>query len=138
MWHALVWALVALVLALWSGACLTLHALLTGPDWTQHDPQAWTRWLTDWSLPVWLTGWLPMPAITALQAWLTAWLADWAPLLEAALAHLPALLAWGVPLLWLGWGVGAAMLLMTGVGGSVLVVALRSVRAGVTPVPAER
>ncbi|MBL8351177.1 MAG: hypothetical protein JNL87_12800 [Burkholderiaceae bacterium] len=129
MWHALVWTLVALVLALWSGVCWILQLLLTGPDWSQADPQAWTRWLTDWSLPAWLVAWLPMSAITALQAWMTAWVSDWAPLLETVLAQVPTLLAWAVPLVWLGWGVGALMLLTTGVGGSVLVVALRGRRA---------
>lgn len=127
-WHTIVWTLVALMLALWSGVCAALHWLLTGPAWTLPDPQAWTRWLTDWSLPAWLLAWLPMSTLTALQAWMTAWLADWATLLEPVLTQLPALLAWAAPLIWLGWGLGAVVLLMTGVGGSVLVVALRSRR----------
>lgn len=129
MWHALVWAPMALLTLLWTGACLALHWLLTGPDWSAGAVQDWMGWLERWQIPVWLAAWLPMDAITALKAWLTA-LGPW---IESLLAHAPALLTWLVPLLWIGWGLGVVVLVLLGVMGSVLVAALRR---PASPVPA--
>ena len=72
MWHALVWALIALLALFWTGGTLALHWLLTGPDWSMGAVQDWMGWLERWQIPVWLAAWLPMEAITALKAWLTA------------------------------------------------------------------
>jgi uncharacterized protein involved in cysteine biosynthesis len=62
-----------------------------------------------------------MASVPALKAWLTA-LGPW---VESLLAQAPALLTWLVPLLWIAWGLGLLVLVMLGVAGSVLVVALR-------------
>jgi len=121
MWHVLVWALVALLAAPWTLACLGLHWLLTGPDWSAAGVGAWVDWLAQWRIPVWLADWLPMASITALKTWLTT-LGPW---LESLLASAPSLLAWLVPLLWAGWLLGLLVLIVLGVAGSVLVVALR-------------
>ena len=123
MWHVVVWALVAVLAAPWTLACLAAHWLLTGPDWSAGQWQAWVQWLEQWRIPVWLADWLPMASITALKAWLTT-LGPW---VESLLSHTPALLGWLVPLLWLGWGLGLLVLVMLGAAGSVLVVALRPV-----------
>ena len=121
MWHVVVWALVALVAAPWTLVCMGLHWLLSGPDWSVGDTDTWLRWLEQWQIPVWLADWLPMASVTALKAWLTA-LGPW---VESLLAQAPALLTWLVPLLWIAWGLGLLVLVMLGVAGSVLVVALR-------------
>ena len=121
MWHVVVWALVALVAAPWTLVCMGLHWLLSGPDWLVGDTDTWLRWLEQWQIPVWLADWLPMASVTALKAWLTA-LGPW---VESLLAQAPALLTWLVPLLWIAWGLGLLVLVMLGVAGSVLVVALR-------------
>jgi hypothetical protein len=121
MWHVVVWALVAMLAAPWTLACMGLHWLLSGPDWSVGDTDTWLRWLERWQIPVWLADWLPMASVTALKAWLTA-LGPW---VESLLAQAPALLTWLVPLLWIAWGLGLLVLVMLGVAGSVLVVALR-------------
>ncbi len=130
-WHLLVWALVATVLGAWTLACMGVHWLLSGPDWAGMGggggAGGWMAWLEQWRIPLWLADWLPMASITALKAWLTA-IGPW---LESWLAHTPSLLAWLVPLLWLGWGLGLLVLLALGAAGSVLVVALR--RPAVAP-----
>jgi hypothetical protein len=121
MWHMMVWGVVALLFGTWTLACLGVHWLLTGPDWNGAGVGAWVDWLAQWRIPLWLTDWLPMASITALKTWLTAM----GPWLESLLAQAPALLAWLVPLLWVGWLVGTVLLAVLGVAGSVLVVALR-------------
>lgn len=124
MWHALVWALIALLALPWTGASLAAHWLLTGPDWSVGGMQGWMAWLEQWRIPVWLAAWLPMEAVTTLKAMLTT-LGPW---LEDALAMAPALAGWLVPLLWLGWGLGLLVLVLLGVAGSVLVAAVRRER----------
>lgn len=130
MWHALVWALVALFALPWTLLCLAAHWLLTGPDWSAGGVQHWMAWLEQWQIPVWLAAWLPMDAVTALKTWLTA-LGPW---IEQTLGLAPALAGWLVPLLWMVWGLGALVLALFGVAGSVLVAALR--RRPAPPVPA--
>lgn len=121
MWHVLVWALVALVAAPWTLVCLALHGLLTSPDRAAGRMQAWLQWLEQWHIPVWLAAWLPMEAITTLKAWLTT-LGPW---VESLLVQGPGLPGWLVPLLWIGWALGALFLAVLGVAGSALVVAVR-------------
>ncbi|MES2718871.1 MAG: hypothetical protein V4795_24140 [Pseudomonadota bacterium] len=121
MWHVVVWALVAVLATPWTLACLALHWLLTGPDWSGGSVQVWMQWLEQWRIPVWLAEWLPMDGIGMLKAWLTT-LGPW---VESLLAQAPALLGWLVPLLWIGWILGLLVLVVLGAAGSVLVVALR-------------
>jgi hypothetical protein len=101
-----------------------LHWLLTGPDWSAGSVQSWMLWLEQWSFPVWLAAWLPMDGITALKAWLTM-LGPW---VEGIAVQAPRLLGWLVPLVWIGWGLGLVALVMLGLAGSVLVVAVRRPR----------
>ena len=121
MWHALLWALLALVAVPWTLACIALHALLTSLDGSGGDVQAWLAWLEQWRVPAWLAVWLPMESITALKTWLTT-LGPW---FESLLAGAPTLLGWLVPLVWIGWGLGLVVLVMLGVAGSVLVSVMR-------------
>ena len=60
MWHVVVWGLAALLAVPWTLACLGVHWLLTGPDWSGGDVGSWLRWLEQWQIPVWLADWLPM------------------------------------------------------------------------------
>lgn len=121
MWHALVWIPTTLLLAVWSLLCWGAQALLTGPDWSAGQPAAWLTWLEQWQIPLWLAAWLPLDAITELKAWLTT-LGPW---IESALAQLPSLVGWLVPLLWLVWALGGLAVLLLGVAGSVLVAVVR-------------
>lgn len=120
MWHVVVWVPVLVLLGAWSLLCWAAHALITGPDWSQ-APSAWLGWLEQWQIPVWLSLWLPMEAITALKSAITAW----GPQLQDWLAGTPDLLGWLTPALWLVWGLGGLGLVMMGVLGSVLVLALK-------------
>lgn len=124
-WHALVWMLTGLCAAVWSLLVWATHALVTGPDWQALGDGAWMDWLTRWRVPAWLGDWLPLGAIGELQAWLTM-LGPW---VESLLTHAPGVLSWLTPLLWVGWALGMLVLVLLGVAGSVLVVALRSATA---------
>lgn len=130
MWIALNWSLVAFTLAAWSGLCLLLNAAAQALGSLQGRPSDWLAALDNWQLPLWLTDWLPMPAITALKAWLTDSLAALAPWLDMAAGLWPAWAGeWLAPLLWLCWGAGALGLLALGGVGHMLVRALTASRA---------
>jgi len=121
MWHLVVWALTATCAAGWSLLCWALHLVITGPDWQALGDGAWMAWLTQWRIPAGLADWLPLGAIGELQAWLTM-LGPW---VESLLSQAPGLLGWLVPLVWVGWALGLLVLVMLGVAGSVLVLAIR-------------
>ena len=121
-WHAIVWTLTGLCAAVWSLLVWAVHALVTGPDWRALGDGAWMDWLMQWRLPAWLGDWVPLGAVGELQAWL-AMLGPW---VESLLAHAPGVLAWVTPVLWLGWALGLLVLVLLGVAGSVLVVAIRA------------
>ncbi len=122
MWIALNWSLAALAMAAWTGLCLALQAVLRMLGGLHGSPGDWLGALERWQIPLWLTDWLPMAAVTALKSWLTDWLAAIGPWLDIATASWPAALGdWIAPLLWLLWGVGAATLLGLGLVGHVLV-----------------
>ena len=127
-WHVLVWVLTAVVAAGWSLLCWVVLQLLTGPDWRALGDGAWMDWLAQWRFPAWLADWLPLGEIGQLQTWFAA-LGPW---VASVLAQAPSMLGWLTPLLWAGWALGMLVLLMLGVAGSVLVVALlRSAEASV-------
>ena len=126
MWHALVWALVAVVVLPWTLLCWLLAKLLAGPDGQGVKAEQWLGWLDRWQIPAWLADWLPMPAITQIKVLVT----DWTEALVALLSGVPDLMGWLTPLVWLVWAIGAGTVVLGGVIGSVLVAALRKPRAG--------
>ena len=128
-WHAIVWTLTGIGAACWSLLCWAAHQLITGPDWQALGDGAWSDWLTQWRIPAWLADWLPLAAIGELQGWL----ATLGPWVESLLAHAPGVLGWLTPVLWLGWALGLGVLVLLGVAGSVLVVAIRSAAAPARP-----
>ena len=62
---------------------------------------------------------------TRQTAELQAWLTMLGPWVESLLSQAPGLLGWLVPLVWVGWALGLLVLVMLGVAGSVLVLAIR-------------
>lgn len=128
--YFLVWALVALLLGLWSTLVWAGRALVLAT--LEH---AGTLGVGDWTLPEQLSVLLP----TGVAHWLVGTLENLAPHLQAWVDAMPAL-SGGVSLLaWLAWGMGALLLLAVGLAGHVAVALWRkssrsSAPASVTPV----
>ena len=131
MWHAVIWTLTAVFAAGWSLLCWAMHQLLTGPQWLALGDDAWLDWLSHWRLPAWLADWLPLGGVGQLQVWLLG-LGPW---IESLLVHVPGVLSWLTPVLWLAWAIGMLLLLLVGLAGSVLVAAVRRSTAPQAPGP---
>ncbi len=111
----LIWVLFALLALFWTGAAALGAALVqwgagliaAGPGAGFDDPAAFG------ALATWLAGWLDPAALRALQ---DAALAT-AQALQAALPWIGAALGWVVPVIWVVWALGLALLLLAA-GGS--------------------
>jgi hypothetical protein len=62
-------------------------------------------------LPDWLTAGLPAGVA---EAWL-AWAQSFLPWVQSLLLQAPALVGWLSPVIWIGWGLGALLLLLAGI-----------------------
>lgn len=106
------WALVLLLLALWSGLVMAAQAVLSAAL-----TQAGALGAGDWALPEALTAWLPVP----VAEWLAATVETFTPQLQWVAGLLPALAGATTVLAWVVWGVGALLLLLLGAAGHVAV-----------------
>ena len=100
------WVIVLLLLAMWSALTWAGTALVAGLL-----SQAGAIGSGDWALPEALTAWLPVPA----AEWLVGTLETLTPQLQALTGALPSLSGGATVLGWVVWGLGAALLLLTGV-----------------------
>lgn len=125
MWHALVWLAVAAVLLVWTLLAWLSHALvgwvagLSPAQWGEVGQNAGevTRQLGQLPLPQWL---LVLWPAGASEAWAAsvALVLQW---LQALVAHLPSVVGWLSPVVWVLWAAGALVLLLSGAGVSALV-----------------
>lgn len=120
------WVLVLLLLALWSGLVMTIHAFLTGL--LAHAGSVATG---GWSLPESLRDWLP----TALGDWLVSTVETLSPQLQSLAGALPSLSGSVTVLAWVVWTLGVLMLLVVGLAIHVGVALWRKSRLS-TPPPA--
>ncbi|GAA4027152.1 hypothetical protein [Actimicrobium antarcticum] len=110
MLHAITWMLMAFLLALWSVAAWTLHALVR---WTGDRSDGLTdlpAQLALWRSPDWLALWLPQSA----EAMWTSMLTALTPMLEPLPGLAPGLEAWLSPMVWVLWAVGGLLILLFG------------------------
>lgn len=120
----LIWIVVVVLLAAWSGLVWTGQAVLTGM--LSHVGSLGT----DWVVPDAVTDWLPTPVAN----WLIGAVETLTPHLHALANGLPSLstgvtvLAWGV------WIVGAVLLLGMALVAQVSVALLRKSKASTAPV----
>ena len=68
-------------------------------------------------MPEWLTAGLPAGVV---EAWL-AWAQSFLPWLQSLLLQAPALVGWLSPVIWIGWGLGALLLLLAGIALNVVI-----------------
>lgn len=122
----LIWAVVASLLALWSGLVWTGQALLVGM--LSHVGSLGSG---GWSVPEAVTSWLPVP----MAEWLISTVETLTPQLQALSNGLPSLTGGVAVLAWLTWGVGAVALLGIGLAGHVAVALWRKSKQSTAPQP---
>jgi len=109
----LTWAVVAVLGLLWTGfmgAAGQLSAWLAEVVAQVGWPQAMSQ-AGQWPVPAWLAAWLDPAWLQPLQA-LWAQVFDWlGSAWPAASGMAGTLLSWLVPVLWVVWGLGLAMLI---------------------------
>ncbi len=122
MFYAISWFLALALLALWSLACWSAHAVtvwaVSGAGGLANGaPTAMEKI----ALPDGLTVWLP----PALVQEFGVWVASAGPVVQSALEAVPALSGAISVLAWAVWGVGALVLLALAVGIHVLIAVLK-------------
>jgi hypothetical protein len=120
MLFVLMWALIGLLLVCWTAAAWGLHL---AAQWlaglaparleaaTTAAGDAARQAVTLRGLPEWLTAGLPAGVV---EAWL-AWAQSFLPSLQSLLVQAPALVGWLSPVILIGWGLGALLLLLAGI-----------------------
>lgn len=114
--HALVWLAVGTLLASWSLLAWAAHALLA---WSVRGDAAslpLAEWVGRLALPEWLAPWVPAAAFEPFKAALVAA----APVLETVIGWVPGIAAWLAPAVVAAWALGAVLLVVLGVIGSLL------------------
>ncbi|MBK9444337.1 MAG: hypothetical protein IPN53_24880 [Comamonadaceae bacterium] len=102
MLYSVFWAVLLVLLAIWSTGVWVLHALLA---WSISGAGVLTgqaQRLENLVVPGWLSAWLP-------PEWLLTFKTAWSSLLpwfESALAMLPSAASWLSPLAWAVWAIG--------------------------------
>ena len=117
MFYAMTWALLAVLMALWSGAAWALHALAGWSVAQAGGLAGLPDQVVALGVPEWLAFWLPVDA----QASWTATLAALAPFFDYLLAVAPGLVAWAAPLIWVLWAVGGLLLLVLGIAATLMI-----------------
>lgn len=117
MFYALSWFLSLALLALWSLACWGLHAAAVWGMAGAGALAGGSAALGTALWPDWVNVWIPPQLTGDVQALL----ASIGPMVEAALATVPALSGAVTVLAWTIWGLGAALLLALAIGAHVLI-----------------
>lgn len=127
MFYAISWFLALALLALWSLACWSAHALtlwaVSGAGTLAGSGPAVVDKVV---LPDWLSIWLPPTLVQEFGSVL----ASVGPVIQSALEAVPALSGAISLLAWAVWGVGALVLLALAVGIHLLIALLKRSKAG--------
>ena len=137
MWYALSWFGVLVLLALWSLAAWAANAVAV---WTISNAGALTGAASGAMsgaasgaekllLPEWLAPWVPAEFTQALSTML----AGLAPYVESLVQATPALSTGFTTVVWVIWGLGAALLVLLGVGLHVVIAMWRRRDGGSGP-----
>lgn len=126
MLYVLIWAMFGLLFVFWTAAAWGLHL---AAQWfaglapaklgaaTTAAGDAARQAVPLLGLPEWLTAGLPAGLV---EAWL-AWAQSFLPWLEWLQQQVPALVGWLSPAIWIGWGLGALVLLLAGIALHVVI-----------------
>jgi hypothetical protein len=120
--YALNWAVVFILLALWSLGAWAVHGIATWTVSNAGDLAGSTPTLEGLQMPAWLALWLPPEAVLLLSSLPS----QVAPFIESVLAQMPGLAGGLSMLVWIGWGIGAALLIVLGLVGSGIIAFARS------------
>jgi len=124
--YVLMWVIFGLLFAFWTAAAWGLHL---AAQWfaglapakleaaTTAAGDAARQAVPLLGLPEWLTAGLPARVV---EAWL-AWAQSFVPWLQSLQQQVPALVDWLTPAIWIGWGLGAMVLLVAGIALHVVI-----------------
>jgi hypothetical protein len=108
--HVLIWSVIGMLAAAWSLAAWAVHSLIAWIGDHGAGMDNWYEAIDRFTLPFWLEPWFSSETLALLKTLLV----HIGPLLEKAVAAIPALLDWLTPLFWMTWGAGVLMLLALG------------------------
>jgi hypothetical protein len=117
MFYALNWFVVASLIALWSLAAWTLHAVVV---WTVSNAGALSGAASGASamaVPDWLAPWVP----PEIAQWVSQLLAGLGPVVDGLLQAAPALAGGVTVATWVVWGIGSVLLVLLGAGLHLLI-----------------
>jgi hypothetical protein len=127
MFYTMIWLLMALLLALWSAAAWVMHALAQWSGLQAGGMSGLPTQVGALPAPEWLSPWLPPGA---QESWTSA-LAAFTPMINSMVDFAPVMLALLVPAIWLIWAIGAVLLVVLGLGLTLLIRLIRT-RQGAT------
>ncbi len=110
--YALSWFFIFILLALWSLAAWTLHAVAV---WTVSNAGSLTGAASGASsvaVPDWLTPWMP----PEVAQWASQLMAGVAPFIDSLLQAAPTLAGGLTVTAWVIWGLGSVLLVLLGAG----------------------
>lgn len=111
MFYALSWLVVFMLLALWSLAAWTIHAIAAWTISHAADLAGGSGPLDALRLPDWLAPWVPPELLPAIASMLSAF----GPAIETLLGWAPSLAGGLSLLIWVIWALGSALLVVLGV-----------------------
>lgn len=147
--YLLMWAMIGLLFIFWTAVAWGLHlaaqrfaglepAQLESATTAAGDAARQTIPLL--GLPEGLAAGLPVGIVEAWQAWAQSFL----PWLQSLLQHVPGLASWLSPAIWIGWALGALLLLFAGIALHVVIrmiagrLASRETRSALKPLRVRR
>jgi hypothetical protein len=112
--YALNWAVVFILLALWSLGAWAVHSIATWTVSNAGNLAGSAPTLEGLQAPSWLALWLPPEAVLLLSSLQS----QIVPFIESLLAQMPGLAGGVSALVWVVWGVGSVLLVVLGLLGS--------------------
>ena len=117
MFYALSWFFIIVLLALWSLAAWTLHAVAV---WTVSNAGSLTgaaSGVSSIAVPDWLAPWMP----PEVAQWASQLMAVIAPFVDSLLQAAPTLAGGLTVAAWVIWGIGSLLLVLLGAGLHLLI-----------------
>ena len=106
MLYSVLWAVLLVLLAIWSAGVWMLHALLVWSISGAGVLAGQAQRLESVAVPDWLSAWLPPEWLLTFKTALSSLL----PWFESGLAMLPSAAGWLSPLAWVMWAIGLLVL----------------------------
>lgn len=116
--YALNWAVVLMLLALWSLGAWAVHSIAA---WTVSSAGSLAG-SAGLQAPAWLALWLPPEALLLLSSLQS----ELVPVIDALIAQMPSLTGGLSTLVWVFWGIGSVLLVVLGIAGSAVIAFARS------------